>query len=88
VEVPPEVRQEIVCGTESVLCRMISLARQMSQAGCPYAVAVDGWYGVDWAGLQAGLRAEAKAQGLALEIVATAELYKPGQRLRRIGSHS
>jgi hypothetical protein len=33
---------------------------------------------VDWARLEAGLRGEAKAQGLEIEIVGTAELYKPG----------
>ena len=81
VTVAPEVRQEIVCGTESVLRCMISLAQERSQAGRPCVVAVDGWYGVDWAGLEAGLRGEAKAQGLALEVVGTAELYKPGDAI-------
>jgi len=78
VTVPPEVRQGVVCGTEAVLHRMVSLARERSQAGRPCTAAVDGWYGVDWAGLAAGLRGEAKAQGLALELVGTEELYRPG----------
>jgi hypothetical protein len=81
VTVAAEVRQGVVCGTESVLRRMISLVQERSQAGRPCTAAVDGWYGVDWMRLEAGLRGEAKAQGLALEIVPTAELYKPGDAI-------
>ncbi len=81
VTVTPEVRQGVVCGTKAVLHRMVSLTREKSQAGRSCTAAVDGWYGVDWEGLEAGLREEAKTQGLALELVRTAELYKRGDAI-------
>ena len=81
VSVPKQVRQEIVSGTGPVLTRIISMLRETSQGGRPAAAAFDGWYGVDWVALRAGLRDEAAAQGLALEIASTAELYRSAQEI-------
>ena len=81
VSVPEQVRHGIFSGTAPVLTRIISMLRETSQGGRPAAAAFDGWYGVDWAALRAGLRDEAAAQGLALEIVSTAELYRSAQEI-------
>jgi hypothetical protein len=81
IVVPPEVRQEIVCGTPRVLHRILVLAEEKRRAGQPAAVAVDGWYGVDWAGLATGLRETAKRRGVSLELVSTAQLYQPAARI-------
>ncbi len=81
VPVPPQVRQQLVCGTGSVLSRMISLLEEKSQPGRPATAAVDGWYGADWAGLQAGLRQAATARGFGLEIIHTAEFYQPASAI-------
>jgi len=81
VSVPEQVRHEIVSGTAPVLTRIISMLRETSQGGRSAAAAIDGWYGVDWAALRAGLRDEAAAQGLALEIASTAELYRSAQEI-------
>ncbi len=76
VQVPPAVREEIVCGTEPVLGRLLELSRKFSKAGHSVAVAIDGWYGVDWAGLRTGLRETAQSMGVSLEVVSTAGLFK------------
>ena len=64
-------------GTQPVLRQMVTLLRAQHKPGHPVRAAVDGWYGVDWARLKTGLLEEAKAQGLSLRIISTAELYKP-----------
>jgi len=79
--VPPEVQQGIICGTEAALGQMLKLARQRRKADGPATAAVDGWYGVDWAGLKAGLREAALAQGLSLEIASTAGLFRSPEAL-------
>src|SRR5258708_7302212 len=76
VAVPAQIRQEVVCGTQPVLSRMLGLARERQRTGQPATVAIDGWYGVDWAALKAGFRDAANAQGLTIEIVSTAELFQ------------
>jgi len=64
VLVPPAVRDKIVCGTKPVLDRLLALSRECGKPGRPAAVAIDGWYGVDWAGLRTGLRDAAQAEGV------------------------
>lgn len=76
VPVPRAVSQSVVCGTQPVLDRILALIREKTAAGHPAIVAMDGWYGVDWAGLRAGLLAAAQRAGLSLEIVSTAGLYR------------
>jgi len=83
VLVPPEVRQEIVCGTPRVLERILALAREKKRPGQPATVAVDGWYGVDWAGLKAGLRDTAKGLGISLELISTADLYQSAEQIEQ-----
>ncbi|HEV2211351.1 MAG TPA: hypothetical protein VG167_21510 [Verrucomicrobiae bacterium] len=77
VSVPPAVRDELVCGTGAVLERMLAISRVKKKPGQPAVVAIDGWYGVDWAGLQAGWREAGQAQGIAVELLPTAGLFKP-----------
>jgi hypothetical protein len=81
VAVPPAIQQEIVCGTRQVATRILTLMQERRPAGRPVTVAVDGWYGVDWAGLKASLIDAAKAQGLSIEVVSTAGLYLPEKEL-------
>lgn len=76
VTVSPAIRQELVCGTKAVLDRMLSLIVEKKNSGRPVTVAIDGWYGVDWAGLQAGLCNAVQTRGLSLQIVSTAELCR------------
>lgn len=83
IDVPPGVRQEIVCGTAQVIDRILALAREKKRPGHPAAVAVEGWYGVDWAGLKARLREAAEAQGISLELISTAELYQPAAQIEQ-----
>lgn len=77
VAVPPQIGREIVCGTQPVLRGILSLAQKSRREGQPAAIAMDGWYGVDWAALRAGLSDAAKSQGLTIEIISTAGLYQP-----------
>ena len=76
VLVPPAVRDKIVCGTKPVLDRLLALSRECGKPGRPAAVAIDGWYGVDWAGLRTGLRDAAQAEGVSVEIIPAAGLFK------------
>lgn len=76
VEVPPRVRQEIVCGTGAVLQRILSLIQEKKTPGRPNAVAIEGWYGVDWRILQAGLISAARDCGISLEINSTAGCFR------------
>jgi mannose-6-phosphate isomerase class I len=81
VEVSPEVRQGIVCGTARVLDRVLALAQEKRQPARPAAIAVDGWYGVDWAGLKTRLQEAARSRGMSLEVVSTAELFQPAAQV-------
>jgi hypothetical protein len=81
ITVSPSIRQEIVCGTKAALERICALLKEKRQSGAPVAVAIDGWYGVDWAGLQTGLREAAQAQGISLEIFSTFGLFKGAQEI-------
>jgi hypothetical protein len=75
VAVSKTIQDEIVCGTRQVLSRILTLIQERRRARGPVKVAVDGWYGVDWAGLKAALIDAAEADGLAIEVVSTAGLY-------------
>jgi hypothetical protein len=77
VVVSPAIQEEIVCGTQQVVARILSLIQERCRAGGPVRVAVDGWYGVDWAGLKACLIDVAETNRLAIEIVSTATLCLP-----------
>jgi mannose-6-phosphate isomerase class I len=81
LDVPPEVRREIVCGTARVLDRILALAQEKRQPARPAAIAVDGWYGVDWAGLKTRLQEAARSRGMSLEWVSTAELFQPAAQI-------
>jgi hypothetical protein len=78
---PPSIRQGIVCGTTPVLDRMLALMREKKRPEQPVIVAIDGWYGVDWAGLQMGLRDAAHSQGVALEVFSTTGLFKSADQI-------
>jgi hypothetical protein len=75
VQLPQPIRGTIVCGTRPVLSRIIALARKKKKTKRSAAVAIDGWYGVDWKDLKAGLCRAATAEGLSLKIVLAAELF-------------
>ena len=77
VDLPPDIRQAIVCGTGPVLKRIVELLADRGRRKKPVTAALDGWYGVDWAQLKNGLLTAAKARGLSLKFVSTAGLYRP-----------
>ena len=79
VTVPHSIRQEVACGTGPVLDRVLSLIRDKRPSGEPAVAAIDGWYGVDWMALQAGLRQA--AHGFSLEIISTAGLFKSADEI-------
>ena len=83
IAVPDGVRDKIVSGTQAVLAQIVQLAREASKLRGVSAFAIDGWYGVDWAGLVAGLREAAAAHDLGLEIFSTAALYLPAVDIDR-----
>ena len=76
LKVPRSIQQEIVCGTGPVLDHLFALIREKRRSGQPFMIAIDGWYGVDWAGLQSGLRDAAQAHGVAAEVLSAARLFK------------
>ncbi len=76
VRVPDRVRRGLVCGTPEVLNRILALVRERQKPGL-LAAAIDGWYGVDWGALESGLRQATQAEGLRLETVSTAGLFRP-----------
>jgi hypothetical protein len=71
VAVPAAVKNSVVCGTPAVCERLVKLLGARKNT----SMAVDGWYGVDWAGLAAGLSKAAKKRKLSLKIIFTAELF-------------
>jgi len=77
IVVPPQVRRDMICGTRPVLDRLLELAQEKKQAGQAVTVAVDGWYGIDWAGLKTRLEEAARAKGMSVELVSTTHLYLP-----------
>jgi len=82
VPVGSAIQQEIVCGTEPALSRILALLQEKGKtSGKPAMAAVDGWYGVDWIGLKAGLRDAAETKGFPLEIISTADLYLPAPEI-------
>lgn len=76
VVVPPPVCQEVVCGTGPVLQKVLSLVQEKRTPGRASAIAVDGWYGVDWSGLQADLGALARQAGWSLDFISMAGCFR------------
>ena len=72
VAVPAAVKNSIVCGAPAVCERLVKLLVARKNQ----VLAVDGWYGVDWQALAAGLRTAAKKRKLALEIIHSADLFR------------
>jgi hypothetical protein len=77
VPLPPEVQQAVVCGTESVVNRIVSLLLEFPPGEKALIAALDGWYGVDWVRLKTALLTAASAKGLSLKLVSVAELCRP-----------
>src|ERR1039458_2828272 len=77
VNISPAIQKEIICGTPQVVARILALMQERRQTGKPATAAIDGWDGVDWAGLKDCLIDAAKASGLSIEVLSTAELYLP-----------
>ena len=75
VSIASSVRKEIVCGTPNVLQRILALLQENKKMGRQATAAIDGWYGVDWVQLNTALREIAKAQGVPLQIVSTADMF-------------
>lgn len=71
----PSVREEVVCGMPNVPQRILALLQENKKMGRQATAAIDGWYGVDWVQLNAALREIAKAQGVPLQIVSTADMF-------------
>ncbi len=76
ITVPPSVQREIVCGNGLVFDHILALIQAKRQSRPPVMAAIDGWYGVDWTALQTGLRDTAQAQGVPVEVLSTAGLFK------------
>lgn len=73
VPFPESSKNNLVVGTPAV-CRQLVRAAAATGRG---RVGLDGWYGVDWAGLRAGLQQAAQEEGTRVEIVSTAGLFRP-----------
>ena len=83
VPLPLEVQQAIVCGTEPVVNRIVELLHELKQKKKHVTAALDGWYGVDWVRLRAGLQAAAKARGLSLKFESVMGLYQSAAEIER-----
>ena len=83
VPLPLEVQQAIVCGTEPVVNRIVELLHEIKQHKKHVTAALDGWYGVDWVRLRAGLQAAANAKGLLLKIESVMGLYQPATDIEK-----
>src|SRR5512135_3376897 len=81
ISAPPSVRDEVVCGTTSVLERMLDLIRAQAKSGQSVRVALDGWYGVDWEKLQSGLRDVARGKGVAIDFFPASQLFKAPEEI-------
>lgn len=75
VGISTAIREEIVCGTQKVMAHILTLIQECARVGGPVKVAVDGWYGVDWASLRTNLINLAEKNGVSIDVVSTAELY-------------
>jgi hypothetical protein len=76
VTLPRQIQEAIVVGTQPVVNHIVKLLRDRKKSGKPVIVAMDGWYGVDWARLKTELLEAARAQGMTLEIVSVMGFYK------------
>jgi hypothetical protein len=76
IPLPLQVQEAIVCGSQPVVTRMITLLCEKKKLGKPVIAAMDGWYGVDWKRFRTELMEVARAEGLLLEIVSSMGFYK------------
>src|ERR1019366_3777116 len=74
-------RGEVGAPKKPVLRRIAGLLRRGGGEGSAAAAAIDGWYGVDWEAIKGGLREAAAEEGLALEIISSADLYQPQEMI-------
>ena len=65
-------KKNLIVGASAVCQHLVQAASSSGHR----RVGLDGWYGVDWAGLRTGLQAAAQAQGIRAEVVHSASLFR------------
>jgi hypothetical protein len=84
IKVPKAVSNSLVIGSKAVLAEIIRLIRkQRRQSKRPVTVALEGWYGVPWKKIAAGLARAARAAGLTLELHDVNAVFKPLAEVRQ-----
>jgi hypothetical protein len=64
IDLKPEWRDAIVIGPDKVIAEMIRVIAAAAAGGRPVRVALDGWYGIDWAAVVPALEKQAAKDGL------------------------
>ena len=77
IPVTENLKNNLVVGTEAVCRFLLDSAQKSGQS----RIALDGWYGVDWAAIRAGLQTAAQGQGIAIEVISTATLFRPAAEI-------
>jgi len=84
IKVPKAVSNSLVIGSKAVLAEITRLIRrQRRQCKRPVTVALEGWYGVPWKKIAAGLTRAARAAGLTLELHDVNAVFKPLAEVRQ-----
>lgn len=77
VPIPARIQVSVVSGWQPVMTRMAKILGDQRKPGKPVIAAFDGWYGVDWPAFEKGILEEGSAQGLRLELISAAGLFRP-----------
>jgi mannose-6-phosphate isomerase class I len=72
IPVSRNLKHNLVTGTQAVCAHIIRTAARTGKK----RIALDGWYGVDWAGLRTGLESAAKEQEVNAEVLSSALLFR------------
>jgi len=75
VPLPAKIRDSITVGTASACRALLEELARRHAGGAPAVLVIDGWYGVDWKSLQAGLAKAASTSAWKVVFESTAGLY-------------
>jgi hypothetical protein len=81
IEVDGTIRESVITGTGAVILKIAEQAVERLRQN--HAIAIDGWYGVDYRNISVALDGELKKRGVAARFISTNTLARTPQEIRQ-----
>jgi hypothetical protein len=82
IKVKPETRKSIVSGNSEISCKIADLLKEhKSRASAPLKIAIDGWYGVNWAAILDVVTSGADSAGIKFSFEKFSAVFKSSSEI-------